>query len=312
MTVSDTLLERFPVRKSAKQKEEFRTWLCDTLREAGYDPRIKYTKGYGNSNNVVVGDLVHSKVILTAHYDTCAVLPFPNFVTPCSLLFTVLYVLVLAIALLAVLALVELVLLPKLGVPNSVRLISAYVILAGIILLCIEGKANKSNVNDNSSGVITLLETALSLPEEERGKVLFIFFDNEEKGMLGSSAFIDKYRPVLDPNALTINFDCVGDGDHILLFPVWRVLKREEALRKVEEIYSADAGEKEVRMVKKGFRFYPSDQMKFTRGIGVAALHYKKSVGYYLGRIHTKRDTVLDRSNIDLLREANLRYISSL
>ena len=56
-------------------------------------------------------------------------------------------------------------------------------------------------------------------------------------------------------------------------------------------------------MRDKGFGFYPSDQMNFPYGVGVAALKRRKKI-LYLDRIHTSKDTVLDQTNVNILRAA--------
>ena len=71
------------------------------------------------------------------------------------------------------------------------------------------------------------------------------------------------------------------------------------------------AGDKDVQVVR-GFSLYPSDNANFKRGVGVCALKHKRVVGYYMDRIHTSRDTVLDQGNIALLRDGALRYIAGL
>ena len=61
--------------------------------------------------------------------------------------------------------------------------------------------------------------------------------------------------------------------------------------------------------VVRGFGFYPSDQARFNRGVGVCALKKKPVLGYYMDRIHTGRDTVLMEDNIVLLRDGVLRLL---
>ena len=50
--------------------------------------------------------------------------------------------------------------------------------------------------------------------------------------------------------------------------------------------------------------YYPSDQAGFPMAVSVAALNYKKPFGYYMNKIHTKKDTVLEITNVNLLRAA--------
>ena len=35
------VLQRWEIRKSKKEKEAFRQWLCQQLREAGYAPQVE-------------------------------------------------------------------------------------------------------------------------------------------------------------------------------------------------------------------------------------------------------------------------------
>lgn len=86
--LSQQILLNFQVRKSKQQKEDFRTWLCSQLTALGYSPRVE---GSRFSRNVVVGDPEKARVLFTAHYDTCAVLPVPNFITPRNFLWYLLY-----------------------------------------------------------------------------------------------------------------------------------------------------------------------------------------------------------------------------
>jgi len=171
------------------------------------------------------------------------------------------------------------------------------------------GPANKHTVNDNTSGVLTLLETALALPVEQRDKVCFVFFDNEEQGLLGSAAFFKKHKKEL-AETLMLNFDCVSDGDYIQFYPTKKVKADETALGRLEQAF-APVPEKTVEVVR-SFGFYPSDQRAFPKGVGVCALKKKALIGYYMDRIHTRRDTILDQRNLLLLRDGVLRLVNNI
>lgn len=165
-----------------------------------------------------------------------------------------------------------------------------------------DGPANQHTANDNTSGVATLLEIALNLPIKDRSKVAFIFFDNEEKGLLGSSQFKKAHKECVADTFL-LNFDCVSDGDYIQFYPNKKLKKDEKTLNLLEQAFLSD-GTKIVEVVR-DFGFYPSDQKAFVKGVGVVALH-KGRLGYWLGRIHTNRDTVFQAENINLLRKGAL------
>ncbi|MDE7009976.1 MAG: Zn-dependent exopeptidase M28 [Oscillospiraceae bacterium] len=303
---SQKIMSGFQVRKSKKQKEAFRVWLCGELEAAGYAPRVE--EGFA-AKNVVVGGPDTAQVIFSAHYDTCAVLPVPNFITPRNMFFFVCYQLLLIIPLFLALAVMEGALLAVIVALRSPGLLllmpfTSIALCAFFVWWILDGKANRHTANDNTSGVITLLETALAMPEEDRGKVCFVFFDNEEKGLFGSAAFTKAHKKA-KKETLNINFDCVSDGDFIQFFPGEPLKKDEETLRRIEAAFEG-RGKKRTEVVRI-FGFYPSDNKAFKMGVGVCALKYKKIVGYYMDRIHTSKDTVLEEENIELLRDGALR-----
>ena len=305
------IMEAFQVRKSKKQKEAFRAWLCGELEAAGCAPKVE--EGFA-AKNVVAGDPDTAKVIFSAHYDTCAVLPIPNFITPRNMFFYICYQLLLVIPLFLVVAVVEGILLALTVELHSPVLLPLMPVTS--IALCIffvwwiiDGPANRHTANDNTSGVLTLLEIALSLPAEDREKVCFVFFDNEEKGLFGSAAFTRAHKRA-KKSTLNVNFDCVSDGDSIQFFPGKALKQDDETLRQLEAAFTGSR-EKRTEVVR-GAGFYPSDNRAFRRGVGVCALKKKKLIGYYMNRIHTSRDTVLDERNIELLRDGALRLIKIL
>ncbi len=299
-----TVLTSYEVRKTKKQKEAFRAYLCRELEQLGYQPRIEQGRSLVTSHNVVAGDPEKARALLTAHYDTCAVLPFPNFITPRNPLVFLLYQLA-AAALFVVLAIaVEVAVLLAFDPPLWAALLAMYAALAFCIWWMLAGKANRRTANDNTSGVIALLEMAAALPPEDRDAVCFVWFDNEEKGLFGSSAFAAAHRRVR-ADTLVLNFDCVGDGDYLQFFPSRAVKRDGEAMALLEAAFPS-RGSKTVEVVR-GFGLYPSDQARFRRGVGVAALKKAPLIGYYMDRIHTRRDTVLEEENVQLLRDGVLR-----
>lgn len=308
-TESNQIRNEFQVRKTAAQKSLFRSWVSDTLTAHGYNVHIETGGSLIKSSNVIVGDPERAKVVFTAHYDTCPVLPFPNFITPQNLLLYLLYQILIVVPMFVFAIGAELLLLILWDeAPMWIAMLVVYLVLGFFLWWMFAGPANKHTMNDNTSGVVTLMEIARSLPEERRNDVAFVFFDNEEKGLLGST-FFKKKHGTQTKNTLVFNFDCVSDGDYIHFYPN-KALKKDAQLS--ELIYNSFATDntKCVEVIK-GFGYYPSDQKSFIRGIGVAALH-KGPVGYWLGRIHTKRDTVFDERNIELLRIGALKLAAML
>ena len=299
--LSKTILAEFQVRKSKKQKAAFRDRLCRELTAAGYATAVEKS---AVAANVVVGDPEGAEVLFTAHYDTQAVLPIPNFITPRNLFWYSLYQLLLVGGIFLIAGAAEVVVILLFHPPLEI----AMPVFGAVSLVCcwwlIDGPANKHTVNDNTSGVITLVETALALPVEDRSKVCFVFFDNEEKGMLGSSAFAGKHKQV-KKGKLVVNFDCVSDGTSIQFFPSRRLKKEKAKLAGLEKAFRS-AGDRQVEIVR-GFGFYPSDNAAFRLGAGVCALRRSAVFGWYMSRIHTSRDTVMEEENIELLKDGCLR-----
>ncbi len=307
-----TVFEKHEIRKTRKQKSAFIDYVQATAAANGYDSRVE--KGYFGARNVVVGDPDTAKVVYTAHYDTCAALPFPNFITPKCIWLYLLYQLLITVVVLGAptLLIVGLYLLLT-SIPagniSALPLLLYYlwlILLVTALWLLMAGPANKHTANDNTSGVTVLLDIMTTLPAELRGEVALVFFDLEEMGLFGSAGFAGKHKRVTR-NTLLINFDCVSDGKTVLF-----------ALRKGAGKYAAALGEafpaseeRPVEILSKGV-FYPSDQANFARGVGVAALKQTRSGLLYMNRIHTKRDTIYEEGNIEFLREGAIRLAGRL
>ena len=303
--IKEKLIDAFQIRKSKKQKTAFRAWLRGILEKEGF--AVTEEKG-SFSTNVIAGDPEKAKVIFTAHYDTCAVLPIPNFITPRNFLVYLLYQLLFTAVVFAIVFGSEFALLALWeDCPLWVVMALVYAMAIFMFWWLIDGPANKHTANDNTSGVLTLLETALALPKEQRDTAAFIFFDNEEKGLFGSTAFAGKHKKV-KKETLLLNFDCVSDGDHLHLFPTKKVMKDENTMSLLRNAFLPD-GEKTVTVAK---GYYPSDQKAFAKGVGICALNHSKIVGYYMDKIHTSKDTVMDEGNIALLRDGAVRLVDTL
>ena len=292
------ILKEFPVRKSKSQKQNFRVAVQEYCESLGYS--LCTEKGSLGVRNLVIGDLEKADYLITAHYDTCAGLPFPNLITPCSFWLFLGWQLLLVL-LLCVPAGVIGGLISVLVDAPEISVLAAYILLIVELALMLIGPANRNNANDNTSGVVTLLETAATLPEDLRSKACFVLFDLEEAGLLGSSAYRSAHRKT-SSRQMVLNLDCVGEGDEILLFPTKKLKKDRNRIDQYSSCCKKLGG-KTIAVKEQGFAIYPSDQMNFPLGFGIAAFCRSKWAGLYLGKIHTKRDTVLDENNVALLRE---------
>ena len=293
------VLKLHPIRKNKRQKEAFRADVQTYVRELGYDVHLE--KGSSGARNIVIGDPKNAKYLVTAHYDTPASIGLPNILTPCNLFFFVLWQILLVAGFMVAAVVPGAAIGIALDSPELAAVISM-VIYWVLLMLLIVGPANKSNANDNTSGVVTVLEIARTMPQTHRDKVCFVLFDLEEMGLIGSGAYRKAHKAESE-NQIVLNLDCVGDGDHIIFFPTKKAKKNEKLMQEIHRI-GGWFDKKNISLKKDGFYTYPSDQKHFPLGVGIAAFHKKKRIGYYVAKIHTKKDTILETTNVNLLRAA--------
>ena len=300
--LSQTILERYHVRKTRKQKDTFIALLRD------YFPELAIQEGgIAKSRNLILGDVPSAKVVLSAHYDTCARLPFPNFITPKNPLLSVLYSVLIALPMFALMFIISY-LLNWITREFWINYILCIGICFATVYLMLAGPANKHTANDNTSGVITLCELYSALTAEQRSKVAVVLFDHEEQGLLGSALFRKKYKKEMGQKLL-VNLDCVSDGDYFLIAA--NKAARTQYIAQLKRAF-IPAEDKKVLMEKAERVYYPSDQAGFPVSVAIAALKYKKFPGYYMDRIHTAKDTVFDEKNIAYLNSALNELIKDL
>ena len=183
-TLSELIFSDYQVRKTKKQKLRF----IELMQSRFPELRIEESRILHN-RNLVIGDMERARVILSAHYDTCAALPFPNFIMPKNIPITVLYSLLICIPFFLI-AFGFNFLLTLVTDDFLVHYWASLLLIIGLmVLVFFLGPPNKHTANDNTSGVVTLCELLERLPQEQREKAVFVFFDNEENGLLGSAFF---------------------------------------------------------------------------------------------------------------------------
>lgn len=291
----DVILPEYEIRKTYAQKTAFIEMLGRNISGISLDV-------HGKTRNIVIGDPETADVVFTAHYDTCPVLPFPNFITPRNVPIYVAYQLVLSAAIVAPAFIIGHAaerLSETLGRETSwlIGYLTTMGLLFGEMGLMLAGPANKHTANDNTSGVITVLTLAETLNPERNA---FILFDGEEMGLIGSSAYA-KSHPDVKKNKLIVNLDCVSDGDTLLFICSDKAVDYRNRLAVCTADVFSKYGKKPLVVDKRG-TVYPSDQILFKRSIAVCALKESK-IGLYMDRIHTKNDTVFDKNNISALVE---------
>ncbi len=299
--LSHEILQNWQVRKTKAQKLAFIEMMKSRI------PGLQVEEGgFPRCRNLVLGDVETAKVIFTAHYDTCARLPFPNVVTPKNLLIYLGYSLLISLPFVVLMFGLAALLAPRIGVAGMfLGLLLGFGAMLYVFLL---GPANPHTVNDNTSGVLTLVEAIACMSEEERANCAFVFFDQEENGLLGSGWFASKHRKAMK-DKLLVNFDCVSDGDDFLFVQSRKARKHYgEALQAA----FAETPGKTLHFESTLSAFYPSDQANFPVGVGVAALQRKPVLGLYMSRIHTSKDTVLQEENLAYFAEGAKRLAEKM
>jgi len=289
--LSQTIFDSYQVRKTRAQKTAFIELLQKEL------PEHKITveeSGALKSRNIIIGDVANAEYILTAHYDTQPVMPFPNFIapknTPVYFLYAILIAMPVAIVAGALAGWIR-------AATDSPALAFAvcYPLLIAYLAMMMVGKANKHTANDNTSGVITLIEALHD--ETIRSKCAFVLFDHEELGLVGSKQFSKKHKAEIE-GKLLLNFDCIGLGDYFML--VQNKKAKPIFQDKLKAAFLPEEG-KEVLFECACNTRYPSDQKNFKLGVGVACFKKMRVIGYYMDKIHTKHDTVLQEENVSFL-----------
>lgn len=119
------------------------------------------------------------------------------------------------------------------------------------------GQIFAPGANDNASGASAVLQMArafTSTSMKPKRSIIFALFASEERGLIGSSWFVDHPPVPLEKIAAMINLDCIGYGDSIKVGNgksspnLWKIARHLDSLtttRMVEETWNgggADAG----------------------------------------------------------------------
>lgn len=308
MSILDYLNKNFAVRKTALEKESFRNYIIEYLRERGIEARTERTSD-GKNNNLVIGDPTKAKAVFTAHYDTPARSLFPNIMIPKNRVLFYAYQFVPIIFLLAVSLSISYILgeliFHDFAVAYFSFLISYYTLFFGMMRLF----TNKYNFNDNTSGVAVVLDIIKRISKEELSEVAFILFDNEEKGKKGSAAYFKDHKDEMKDKFL-VNFDCVGNGNNII-FIAQKDAAGSEKYQALEDAFDKNAGF-ELDFTTHKNADSNSDHKNFP--CGVACVVCKKSKGglLYTPYIHTHKDIVADNGNIDFLSKNCVDFVRKL
>lgn len=287
------LEERFPIRKSAEQKQAFLDYLTAELKAQGYAPQLEIN-GVGKSRNLVVGNPEKSAVVLCAHYDTPARKWLGNLLVPTNipvyLGYQALNMLVLLLLSL-VLYLIAWQLIGKMAV--WVFLISYLAMLLWQVL----GTPNRHNRNQ-SSGLAVMMEIMACLPEKARARVSFVFFDRGEEFTMGAKAYAKEHLQV-QYTRLLLQLDAVGNGRELLLIPRKAARKCTGYQRIVRALEDMDG--MHFQLGGTGMNICPGDYRNFQCGMILLACIRNPVIGLCIPYLHSPKDTVTDGEQLEKL-----------
>lgn len=301
------LTRDFPVRRKAKEKADFRTFLMHELGELGYSPRLEQKDALGMAGNsitnVVAGDVERAKLVLAAHYDTPLREPLPPLIMPGRPLTFGLYqaltpVLALALSFLLSLAVTYPLNLPRLTLPLFLLLL-----VAGLLYLRF-GKSETNNACDNTSGVAALLETAAALTPRYRGEVAFVFLDGGESGA-GARAFKKNYPCTREKTVVVLS--ALAQGEEILLLPSMKNRWNESLLDALVTKFSDGEG-KPCFLKTDGFVHFPSDGRTFPYNLTICACDKVQGFGRL---IRPRRITAIDGENLRIVADGLCALIAA-
>jgi hypothetical protein len=141
-----------------------------------------------------------------------------------------------------------------------------------------------NGADDNASGVASLLELAealCGLPRSPRRSLLFVFFGAEERGLIGSTYYVEHPVVPLEQTVVMVNLDMIGQG------PVGRLgVCGVGTARGFEGLLRSQARKSGMRLVMARSGMAPTDSRPF----------YQREVPvlFFSTGLHDRYHTVLD------------------
>ena len=323
--VANVLTEEHGARMTRNHKSLFREWIAFLAKEMGYSAK---TEDCFLAKNVVIGNPKKAKIVLTAHYDTPPQLPY-NFIMKQIKNFgiglpTTLGVNMLATDILLKNGSSEAIKLALIGAHGAADLAGlAMVGLGGLAVYSMGflGGENQNNFDDNSSGVLTLIglmDYYKNLPPEKRDEVAFVFFDNEEKGLIGSLCYSAKHRLQKRgfsevrqiKNQAFINYDCVGVGKRVNVIYTGNV-KKEFVTDLVKEVEKMESKGYKTKAFKSTLHSM-SDHLAFNGSLGNVTILCDDENDPVVNHIHSGKDDLLKLSNVEDIVEMSAKQINKV
>lgn len=279
-------------RFKRNDKERFLDIIGQHLSELGYEFELKHFGKIVKSINLETKNN-NPDYIFIAHYDTGTIMPFwlnwlmRLFGINRQILFILLFVF-----------LAHLISLIFKDFVYPIQNIFEGLILLSLLPAFIP---NKRNLDDNTSGVISLLHLAEKFKQNGISNIKLIFVDNEELGQLGSNAHC-KYlveNGLIKSHCKVYSIDCIGGKGEIPL--IIRNSKSSYIDSLQNELTNAFGNCRTVNM-----KLPVSDNYSF-RKFGALNLSFvSKSIvkgGFYIENIHSSKDDFINLRRIDKVCE---------
>lgn len=276
----------FPRRLTRKQKEGFLEAIEQELQTRNFETEQIKIRHWGIPNRLLLTKCEEPKVIFLAHYDTPTIMPFG--ISPIYTLFghtrqgiSSNFLIILMVALFTFHSWLEAV--------GMGYWATAYLVPISILFVIPIFFPNPHNSEDNTSGVIGLLALADWVKDKPfKKEIQFVFLDNEEWGLIGSSALKRMWqkRSYLHSDTTIINLDCVSRGTK----PLVVYHKNDRVAREVLPFLRPYLPETEMLDLK----ITPlSDNYTFRHQGAIDISYAEPSIipgGYYIPRVHTPSD----------------------
>ena len=157
--------------------------------------------------------------------------------------------------------------------------------------------AHSNGVYDNGSGVVALYQIAAYFAiHKPKHTIRLIFCGSEERGLLGSKAYVNSHSAILDKIKLNINIDMIGS----IMGKAVSVATAEESV-----VHYIDYLGKEVGYpvhTKQGV--YSSDSTPFADK-GIPAISFSRHAGTKYGPFHNRWDSLKLMSEKNLLLDCD-------
>ncbi len=303
----DSLVQRigtnFPARYTERQKQAFRAFLLQELAQLGWGAEIVTDGHLFKSRNVITKNS-RADVLILAHYDTIG---YDLLSGSLSRIFGSSLFGQLVSGTIVGLILVRLGGWLQGALAASLPQLLIWLLELAIPLLIFAPLfiPNKNCLNDNTSGVIALLNIARSLNAhpELKQRVRLAFVDLEEVGLFGSRHL---RRHLLKSGVdlcqmMIINFDCVGWGQVPVVCAAGKGTKAQQLFRHLR------VSRPDVVLSK-----MPSDHLSFRREGAVGVLFGSPSLlgrSYYVPNAHSPRDVHLEPEKISWLTREIVSFL---